>query len=192
MAALSSGLRCASGSGGSWPCPRVSISPCCRPTFFSSSEGEWPLSLSLCSGGVFILNLGRLAGPNDGGWSEFIGKIIACTAELQGWSAALKPDKLRQSRSRYERHGGLPAACGMQPLNPCAGTANSMSLLLSTVLPCSPPCRARQAESSIVFGKARAVICRALACDCLVYPLMTTIYDYIPASKDLCIQVIFT
>ena len=39
IAALSSGLRCASGSGRSSPCPSV----------FSSSEGEGPLSRSVDS-----------------------------------------------------------------------------------------------------------------------------------------------
>ena len=57
MAALSSGLRCASGSGGSWPCPGVSKPPWLRPDFFSSSEGEWPLSLSTRSEEVVMMNL---------------------------------------------------------------------------------------------------------------------------------------
>ena len=59
-AALSSRLRCASGSGGSWPCPRVSNSPCFTPTLFSSSEGEWPLSLSTWSVEMVMLNFSTL------------------------------------------------------------------------------------------------------------------------------------
>ena len=57
IASASSGVRWASGSGGSRSCPRVSNSPALTPSFFSSSEGEWPLSLSLCGEGVFIVNL---------------------------------------------------------------------------------------------------------------------------------------
>ena len=58
MAALSSGLRCASGSGGIWPCPRVSNPPGFTPILFSSSEGEWPLSLSTRAVEEVMLNLG--------------------------------------------------------------------------------------------------------------------------------------
>ena len=54
MAALSSKLRCASGSGRSSPCPRFWNAPCPTRSVFSSSEGEWALSLSTISDDSFI------------------------------------------------------------------------------------------------------------------------------------------
>ena len=71
MAALSSGLRCASGSGGSWPCPRASKSPSLRPNVFSSGKGEWALSLSTWSVEVVMLTIG----PCDAEWGRMEKKI---------------------------------------------------------------------------------------------------------------------
>ena len=85
MAALSSGLRCASGSGGSWPCARVSNSPCFTPSSVLSSIGEWSLSLSTRALEVVMLNVG------------------AC--ETEWWR--LEWEGLEQAR--VERHDGLCA-----------------------------------------------------------------------------------
>lgn len=47
MAAFSASLKPASGSGGSSSWPMFSKPPASTPvTLFSSSDGEWPLSLS--------------------------------------------------------------------------------------------------------------------------------------------------
>ena len=111
MAALSSGLRCASGSGGRWPCPRVPISPCLAPTPFSSSEGEWPLSLSTRAVDVVMLNLR----PWETEWRRMeLEGLEQTTEERHNDYVPLLICTIRGSGGRpiaVPKHAGLRAVC---------------------------------------------------------------------------------
>ena len=99
MAALSSKLRCASGSGGSSSCPRFWNAP----DVFSSSEGVWALSLSMISDDSFISNLR----PRDAGCSW---------RKLDRWDeSGMFSVGLRDNHGRHgATHGVLWAAASLQ------------------------------------------------------------------------------
>ena len=109
MAALSSGLRCASGSGGSWPCPRASKSPGFTPSLFSSSEGEWPLSLSTRAVEEVMLNLGpwetewwRLKWQGLEQAREELHDGLWAASDLHHSGSAGRPIAIRDSQSKSE------------------------------------------------------------------------------------------